>query len=155
MADLIDLERLDDEIRARYPYPLAATFHRAFYDMPDFTLVHDYLLDLFEVTVKYLTAIVLAQYVSEGAPDPAIDRSLADLRRPSLGHWQGWLREIIRFYAPQKHPLLVPEIATFYDTRQKHPLLVPEIATFYDQKHTGAVFQAYTNLREMMAEQMD
>ena len=130
--------RIDTDIRGRYPYPLSATFHRAYYETRDPAMIHDYMLDLFEVTVKYLASIVIAQYVKDGSADAALNNSLLNLQRPSLGHWQGWLRDIIRLYG-----------------RQKQSLALPEIGAFYEQRHTTDVFQAYNGLRQMMTEHMD
>src|SRR6478672_10392257 len=109
--------RIDTDIRGRYPYPLAATFHRAYYESRDLALIHDYLLDLSEVVIKYCAAIALAQYVADGSPDAAITSSLSALRRPSLGHWQGWLRDILRLYEREKRALAVPELLTAYDQK--------------------------------------
>ena len=133
-----DTDHTDADIRARYPYPLAATFYRAFYDAPDLSTTHEYLLDLFEVTLKYCAAIALAQYVKDGIDDPAIHRSLLDLQRPSLGHWQGWLREILRLYG-----------------RQRRALLVPELVSLYTQKNSTDLYRAALALRDLMTQQMD
>ena len=138
MINPTDIDRIDADIRARYPYPLAATFYRAFYDAPDLSTIHEYLLDLFEVTLKYCAAIVLAQYVKDGIDDPVINRSLQDLQRPSLGHWQGWLREILRLYV-----------------KQRRALLVPELVSIYTAKNTTEIYRAATALRELMSQQMD
>ncbi len=138
MIDPSDIDRIDADIRARYPYPLAATFYRAYYDAPDLSTIHEYLLDLFEVTLKYCAAIALAQYVKDGGIDPALNKSLQDLQRPSLGHWQGWLREILRLYG-----------------KQHRALLVPELGAIYTQKNTTEIYRATLALRELMTQQMD
>jgi len=100
--------RLDSDIRGRYPYPLSATYHRAFFESRDASLIHDYMLDLFEVTLKYCASIALAQYIEDEINDPGISSTLPNLERPSLGHWQGWLRDILRLYQRQKRPCTCP-----------------------------------------------
>src|SRR5580765_920467 len=110
MVDQLDVEQLDNQIRGNYPYPLAATYHRAYYGSPDLDEIHEYLLDLFEVTLKYLAAIMMSQYFAEQVNDPRTNKTLLALERPSLGHWQGWLRDILALYRRQRRPLRLPEL---------------------------------------------
>lgn len=70
MINPTETDRIDADIRARYPYPLAATYYRAFYDAPDLATIHEYLLDLFEISLKYCAAIALAQYVRMESTTP-------------------------------------------------------------------------------------
>jgi hypothetical protein len=134
MNEQPDIERLEATIRTRYPHPLAATFIRAYYEAPETVLAVDYLMNLFEVTLKYLTAIALAQYFRDGAADPKLNQKLLALQRPSLGHWQQWLRDILDLYEGQRRPLLVPELGEFYK-----------------RKSSGAIVPAYNVLREIVS----
>jgi WD domain, G-beta repeat len=137
MLDRFDTQQLEEDISRRYPYPLAATFHRAYYAAADDDESHDYLLDLFEVTLKYCASIALGQYFVDARNDLRINHSLQDLQRPSLGHWQGWLRDILSLYR-----------------REGWPMLVPELGEFYTHKDTGSLLQAYTTLRKLMVERL-
>ena len=87
MAEELEAERLESTIRTRYPYPLAATFIRAYYQAPEPVLALDYLMNLYEVALKYLTSILLAQYFHDQLDDARINQSLLALQRPSLGHY--------------------------------------------------------------------
>ena len=129
-----DIERIDEEIVDRYPYPLVATYDRAFFQAPDPAEAHEYLLDLFEVTLKYFTTIAVAQYFHDHARDPKINRDLLEMQRPSLGHWHGWLRDILALYR-----------------REGRTLAIPELDAFYRKKHDGAILNASQNLSRLMA----
>src|SRR5919199_1680076 len=109
-----DADRLADEISRTYPYPLAATYWRAFYAAANADESHEFLLDLYEITLKYCAAIAVSQYIADGVNDAKINQDLQHLQRPSLGHWQGWLRDILMLYQRTKRHVVVPELATFY-----------------------------------------
>lgn len=134
--DHVDGERLAREVIQDYPYPLAATYQRAF-QVSEGVVVHDYLLDLFEVALKYCASIAISQYVADQLGDPRTNASLRELERPSLGHWLGWLRDILDLYR-----------------RKNHPLRVPELGTFCSQKTTGEPPAAATALRRIMVDRM-
>lgn len=134
--DHVDGERLAREVIQDYPYPLAATYQRAF-QVSDGVVVHDYLLDLFEVALKYCASIAISQYVADQLGDSRINASLRELERPSLGHWLGWLRDILDLYR-----------------RKNHPLRIPELGTFCSQKTTGELPAAATALRRIMVDRM-
>ncbi len=137
MSDQFDTQQLEEEIKRRYPYPLAATFHRAYGSAGDDDESHDYLLDLFEVALKYCASIALSQYFTDAHSDPKISRDLLALQRPSLGHWQGWLRDILSFYR-----------------REGRQLLIPELDAFYTYRDTGPLLHAYSSLRKLMVDRM-
>ncbi|HKO24449.1 MAG TPA: hypothetical protein VJY65_06865, partial [Chloroflexota bacterium] len=114
MMDQGDVDRLADDVSRKYPYPLAATYWRAFYAAANADESHEYLLDLYEITLKYCAAIAVSQYIADGVNDAKVNQDLQHLQRPSLGHWQGWLRDILMLYHRTKRHLVVPELATFY-----------------------------------------
>jgi ABC-type multidrug transport system ATPase subunit len=128
-----DIDRIDESVGDRYPYPLVATYDRALFQAPDASEAHEYLLDLVEMTLKYLAVIVIAQYFRDGVPDATINRGLKDLERPSLGHWQGWLRDILRFY---EHDDRVP---------------VAKVRELYAKRHNGAIPIAVQGLTRVTA----
>ncbi len=121
-------DRIDESVGDRYPYPLVATYDRALFQAPDPSEAHEYLLDLVEMTLKYLAVIVIAQYFRDGVPDATINRDLKNLQRPSLGHWQGWLRDILHFY---EHDARVP---------------VAKVRELYATRYTGAIPAAVQGL---------
>lgn len=137
MLEPIDADRLAEEVSRRYPYPLAATYHRAYFEAIERDEAHDYLLDLFELTLKYTATIVLSQYFADDPHDPRINASLLSLQRPSLGHWLGWLRDILELYR-----------------RERRPLRIPELATALNQKNNSDLHRASSTLRQIMTERM-
>ena len=128
-----DIDRIDENVGDRYPYPLVATYDRALFQAPDPSEAHEYLLDLVEMTLKYLAVIVIAQYFRDGVPDATINHDLKNLQRPSLGHWQGWLRDVLRFY---EHDDRVP---------------VARVREVYAKRHTGAIPVAVQGLSRVSA----
>ncbi len=133
MMDQGDADRLADDISRKYPYPLAATYWRAFYAAANADESHEYLLDLYEITLKYCAAIAVSQYIADGVNDAKVNQDLLHLQRPSLGHWQGWLRDILMLYQ-----------------RTKRHLVVPELATFYTRSDAAGLLQAYQTLQRQV-----
>jgi hypothetical protein len=127
---------LEQEIARRYPYPLSATYYRAFRAARSGIESHDYLLNLFEVALKYCASIAISQYFSDERDDTQISESLRSIRRPSIGHWHGWLRDILSLYR-----------------QRNQQLLVPELQVFFTRKQSGDVLQAYTSLHEVQRTQ--
>jgi hypothetical protein len=80
----------DEAIARRYPLPIAASYLRVWQDLEWVTRLNA-LLHLFEATLKYCAAVALLPALRAGAGRPPED-DLRALRRPSLGHWAGFLR---------------------------------------------------------------
>jgi len=140
--------RPDAIILDEYPYPLARSYQRAARSTRDDSLIHDYLMDLYEMTVKYLAIVVMAQYTNDpDAVDERISQSLQGLVRPSLGMWVGWLRDIIRYYDKQQKPLLVSELTAFYSMKLR-----------FDNKkgkeEQEPLVVCFTKIKEVLNEQM-
>ena len=114
---MFPVRRANRDITDLYPYPIATAYLKL-YQTGDPTGRHERLKDLFEVTVKYLAAIVLAQYVRDRLADgatygsPAVDAALLNLKRPSLGHWVGLLRDVLAHYGriKQQSALVLPDL---------------------------------------------
>ena len=85
------------EILYRYPFPIAVTYLNAD-NAREAVGAHDQRLKLFEVTLKYLSSIAIAQYLHDRLEDPRVKRALRGLARPSLGQWNGFLREVLGAY---------------------------------------------------------
>ena len=153
--------RANRDITDLYPYPIATAYLKL-YQTGDPTGRHERLKDLFEVTIKYLASIVLAQYVRDRLADgatygsPAVDAALLNLKRPSLGHWVGLLRDVLAHYIKikQQSALILPEL---YDVvfqkrnKSESPALVAafnHLRAEYTPKEGGDV-QA-TTLRDFL-----
>jgi len=111
---------LSELIRDRYPFPIshAYAYLESRVDPQD---RYAALLACFEVTLKTITAIALANFVRDTQADPEFGdhhlfrELLETLNRPlSLGHWQGLLWRTLRPYANQQERLVVPELFDFY-----------------------------------------
>ncbi len=111
---------IKDAIRYRYPYPIALTYHNTGSTRETVGL-HDQILRLFEVILKYLATIVISQYIQDEGRDNRVNRALRGLTRPSLGQWNGFVREVLRYYdrSGQKDRLLIPEMYEVYFQKSK------------------------------------
>jgi hypothetical protein len=107
-------------IHEKYPFPIshAYTYLESRVDPQD---RYAALLTCFEVTLKTITVIALANFFQDAqeAPDFGDHRLYGDLletlRRPlSLGHWQGLLWRTLTPYKSQRERLVVPELFDFY-----------------------------------------
>jgi ATP-dependent Clp protease ATP-binding subunit ClpC len=115
-VDFIEL-RLPEELIASYPNPLSVSARRV-NDATESVEKYLCLAGLFEVTLKYLTALSLAQYLRDRVVDKHIQSELKKLPRPSLGVWDDILRSCTRFYARHKDsPFAVPELRDGYAAR--------------------------------------
>ncbi len=124
------------DILYRYPYPIALTYHNAD-NAREVMTAHDQRLRLFEVTLKYLAAITIAQYVRQAGDDEKVNRALRGLSRPSLGQWNGFLRETLAYYDR---------------TGKRNALFIPEMYEAYFQKNRECpnLCRAYSTLRNFM-----
>jgi hypothetical protein len=124
------------DILYRYPYPIALTYHNAD-NAREVMAAHDQRLKLFEVILKYLASIAIAQYARQDGADEKVNRTLQGLSRPSLGQWNGFLREILTCYdrVGRRHALLIPEMYEAY---------------FQKSKERPALCRAYNALRNFL-----
>ncbi|MBN1814417.1 MAG: hypothetical protein JXA14_21435 [Anaerolineae bacterium] len=107
-------------VRGRYPFPIghAYTYMESRIDPGDRYLA---LLTCFEVTLKTIASIALANFVRDIQQDPQFGnvhlfQGLTDtLDRPlSLGHWHELLRLTLRPYHAGRERLVVPPLFDFY-----------------------------------------
>jgi len=104
----------------KYPFPIshAYTYLESRIDPND---RYQALLACFEVTLKTVTSIALANFTRDIQDDPTLGnvhlfQDLLDtLSRPlSLGHWHGLLHRTLRPYATRRERLVVPQLFDFY-----------------------------------------
>lgn len=96
------------EIADLYPYPIVRAYQRV-YRAADPVSQHQLVLGLFETLLKYLAAICLSQYEQDRSATPAISTPrlnslISSLRRPSLGDWHAFVRDICAHYTRGKYP---------------------------------------------------
>ncbi len=129
------------DILYRYPYPVAMTYHNAD-NAREPHGAHDQRIKLFEVILKYLASIAIAQYVRDGADDERVNNTLRGLARPSLGQWNGFLRQILSYYdrLGKVDQLFIPEMYPAY---------------FNKRKDRTALTEAYNAIRNFLEERTD
>lgn len=119
----------------RYPAPIAHAYEKleklrgvyecdpaAERDQQQGTPLHRMiaLVDLFEVTLKYCTIVLLKDYLRLGERSRNIDQALAThLMRPSLGHWSQFFRVAAVYCQGRRKELFVPELVDFYFRRHE------------------------------------
>jgi tRNA A-37 threonylcarbamoyl transferase component Bud32 len=84
-----------------YPLPIARGYRR-FLNAEEPRERHDAAYYLFEVYLKYLSAVAVAHYLAGEERDHRVNAALKGLARPSLGEWLRFLRECSRFLASGK-----------------------------------------------------
>jgi hypothetical protein len=129
----------DTVLIEEYPEPVARAWQRVLIASPLPSFHHRQLLVAAETLAYYLGAVAIAayeQYQAEGGtPDPALNRSLRNLRRPTFGQWLGWVRSALAA-VPAEDSLL------------------PGLAAAYDAPDTGMLLLGYEGLRAMMVVQL-
>ncbi len=107
-------------IREHFPFPISHTYTylQSRVDPDD---RYQALLACFEVTLKTIASIALANFTRDIQNDPTLGNAhlfqdlLDTLSRPlSLGHWQGLLHRTLRPYATRRERLMAPELFDFY-----------------------------------------
>lgn len=117
---------LSSKIRASFPFPIAFRFalmeeevsaHRKFLLM----------LDVFEVAIRYLATVLVAEYAHQPTQTEVVDRLLLErlLKKMSLGDWTHLFRETLRYYWTQKRIPFLQELQGFYLQRDKQFKLSP------------------------------
>jgi outer membrane protein assembly factor BamD (BamD/ComL family) len=108
------------EILYRYPLPIAVPYLNAD-NAREPVGAHDLRLRLFEVTLKFLSSIAIAQYLADRLEDARVKSALRGLARPSLGQWNGFLREVLNAYrrVNRIEQMFIPELADAYDKKRR------------------------------------
>jgi len=92
-----------------YPFPIAKCYERVV-GARDEHQRWDACRYLFEVTLKYLSCIGIAQYLQGDMDEENINGALACLTRPSLGHWLNILRLVNSQNQDRERSLLPPDL---------------------------------------------
>ncbi len=129
----------DTMLIEEYPEPVARAWQRVLIASPLPSFHHRQLLVAAETLAYYLGAVAISayeQYQAEGGtPDPALNRSLRNLRRPTFGQWLGWVRAALA---------AVPA----------GEALLPGLAAAYETPDNGMLLLGYEGLRQMMVVQL-
>lgn len=87
---------MNNSIRNDFPYPIAKVYLKtinAEEPIEKFTMIGY----LFEITLKYASAISISEYLNSSIRDDTINKILSGINRPSLGKWAEFLRETLKF----------------------------------------------------------
>ena len=87
---------MNNTIRNDFPYPIAKVYLKtinAEEPIEKFTMIGY----LFEIALKYASAISISEYLSGTSRDETINKILSGINRPSLGKWAEFLRETLKY----------------------------------------------------------
>ena len=96
---------MNNNIRNDFPYPIAKVYLKAINaeePIEKFTMTGY----LFEITLKYASAISIAQYLKSIQRDETINKILSGINRPSLGKWAEFFRETLKYNLNNNDSLL-------------------------------------------------
>jgi hypothetical protein len=100
------------------PLPLARGYRR-FVNAREPRERHDAAYYLFEVLLKYLASIAVADYLASAEREHRVNAALKGLARPSLGEWLGFLRECARSSRERKDSLPAARaVANFLERKE-------------------------------------
>ena len=88
----------DEDLVQRLPLPLAQLYRRA-HNAKTPLERHNTAFFFWEASLKLLGAVAIVEYAERSDHDPALNERLANLARPSLGHWWEFVRKLVPFLA--------------------------------------------------------
>jgi len=141
---------IDQTIRRRFPHPIAAAWHRVSLATTDADKIKR-LLACLEVYARTLAGVLVADYLT-GPPNDSVEKFLHKLDKPSLGHWIGTIRSIIKYQKKAKTVApFIPEAIDWYLTKgrpsDQAKLLDELVQLRNDEAHGRALSAAETAAR--------
>ena len=139
----------DDEVKLKYPSPLALTYNRM--DSADeLSAKHSLLGDLFEVILKYYGTILIGQYLRDKKTDRNINKELQNLEKSSIGHWVGFIRVILKDY--EKEELIFPKLHSYYNQKSNDLKASMDLCRYFSKENNKKIairdmFDLLTNYR--------
>lgn len=102
----------------RWPSPIAVSY-RQMLDCDHVQLQFRLLIKVFATALRYSSLILIADYLrlreDEAIRSDELDKLLLqEIERPSLGHWNNFLRDILAVFRGRTDHLAVPELFDFY-----------------------------------------
>jgi len=111
---------------------------------------HHHTFFLAEASLRLVGAAAVGAWLADEAPAPTLRPQLANLRRASLGHWVGWIREVRRAHAP---PVLTFDEGSTEATEAwaravaRHEVLAPSLVRSLRRRGPLGFFEALTTYR--------
>jgi serine/threonine protein kinase len=84
---------------------------------------------LWEAAIKLLGCVCVCEYAQLNVHEPQIDATLQNLARPALGHWVGFIRQLLPVLRDQR----VPGFDTLHDALLRRRDDLPRVASLYAQ----------------------
>lgn len=110
----LELTDIESKVKSDYPYPIASVFDSFLAESHKLGRFIRF-IDVCEVTIKYLASILLSDYLRSGMQVLEINNLLASaLSRPSLGHWNNFVRSILSQASGSGNTLFIPDLWGFY-----------------------------------------
>lgn len=103
----------DQTVRRRFPYPIAAAWHRVTLATSDAERINC-LIACNEILLRTLAAFLLPDYL-RGAKSPAVEAAIQKLNRPTDGMWLELVRETLRHLGQRTEPAcFLPEAPRWF-----------------------------------------
>jgi len=110
-----EIEALENKIFSEVAFPIAYPFKQLAEDEV-FLYKYSRLVDVFANALRYVGLIGVSEYLlAEIEPSPRVNEALDQLRRPSIGHWNHFLRSATGYFTSQNASLFVPRLISLYD----------------------------------------
>ena len=110
-----EIEALEGKILSEVAFPVSYPFKQLAEDEV-FLYKYSRLVDVFANALRYVGLIAVSEYLlAEIEPSPRANEALDQLRRPSIGHWNHFLREAANYFTAQNASLIVPQLISLYD----------------------------------------
>jgi hypothetical protein len=111
---LSDVDRIDRE----YPFPIAYCF-RSMQAELSYSRKWLKLLELYEVTIKYVTFILISALLeNQRTVSPEIVRHLVGLKRPSGGHWHQACFALVKYLRNDPDTTFIARYLAAFDSRK-------------------------------------
>lgn len=113
---------LSSIIKRSYPFPISVYYKRYSKEerivkkgKEDYKNLFLSMIDLFEITTRYLSIVSLSSYVKNGLMDPSLNIRIGEIltNKMALGHWFELFRETTRFYKENSKEMFMPELVPF------------------------------------------
>jgi hypothetical protein len=99
----------------RLPFPIAVVY-RKIANAPNNTQKYSLLIELFEVVIRFIVLVNLADYLNGRNAADTLLQQIPDIRKlsaPSLGHWVSWFRSLSHLKTAAESQPFLREIKEF------------------------------------------
>ncbi|MEH7333562.1 tetratricopeptide repeat protein [Neobacillus drentensis] len=120
-------DSLSHKIKHSYPFPIAVYYKKFSKEerlvkrgQENYEPLFVSMIDLFEMTTRYLSIVSLSSYVKNGMQQESLNHRISELltKKLSLGHWFEIFRETTRVYKDMPEDMFIPELAPFLFERK-------------------------------------